>query len=146
MSNPIRRVSSDITHFGDSGSGLIVNALGGRPGVHSARYAGEGASHSQMSAKLLDEMSGVAVSQRQARFVCVIALYGEGVRQTFTGVCEGAIAQAPRGANGFGYDPVFIDAGSGQTLAELSRAEKTLISHRGRALRLARDYLKGVKG
>ena len=126
-------------------SGLAVDALDGRPGVHSARYAGAGASSSQMIAKLLDEMKGVPDGQRQARFICVIALYGKGVQQTFTGVCEGLIAQAQRGANGFGYDPVFLDLASGRTLAELSRAEKAVISHRGRALRQARDYLKAVR-
>src|SRR5262245_27746615 len=88
-------------------SGLEVDALGGRPGVHSARYAGTGASDADKVAKLLAEMESVPEPERTARFVCVIALVGQGVREIFTGECKGMITVAPRGAGGFGYDPVF---------------------------------------
>ena len=122
-------------------SGLEVDALGGRPGVHSARYAGVGASDAVKVVKLLAEMESVLEPQRTARFVCVIALLGQGVRETFTGRCEGAIAAEPRGVGGFGYDPVFVASGSARTFAELTRAEKSVISHRGRALQQVRDWL-----
>jgi XTP/dITP diphosphohydrolase len=122
-------------------SGLVVDALGGRPGVHSARYAGAGASDADKVAKLLAEMKDVPAPERTARFVCVIALVGQGVRETFTGQCEGAIAAAPRGTGGFGYDPVFVASGSERTFAELTRAEKAAVSHRGHALQQVRDWL-----
>ncbi len=122
-------------------SGLEVDALGGRPGVHSARYAGTGASDADKVAKLLAEMASVPESERTARFVCVIALVEQGVHETFTGQCEGVIAVAPRGTGGFGYDPVFVTTGSKHTLAELTRAEKAAVSHRGHALRQVRDWL-----
>jgi XTP/dITP diphosphohydrolase len=122
-------------------SGLEVDALGGRPGVHSARYAGTGASDADKVAKLLAQMASVPEPERSARFVCVIALVGQEVRETFTGLCEGKIATAPRGDSGFGYDPVFIMPNSARTFAELARAEKSAISHRGLALRQVRDWL-----
>ena len=115
-------------------SGLAVDALDGRPGVYSARYAGANASDAAKITKLLEELKEVPMAQRTARFVCVIALVGPDVRETFTGVCEGVIAHAPRGTQGFGYDPVFVEPVSGRTFAELTRAEKAAISHRGRAL------------
>jgi XTP/dITP diphosphohydrolase len=123
-------------------SGLEVDALGERPGVHSARYAGAGASDADKVAKLLAEMQTVPEPERTARFVCVIALVGQGVRETFTGVCEGLIAAEPHGAGGFGYDPVFVTPGSARTFAELTRAEKAAVSHRGSALRQMLDWLK----
>src|SRR5262245_26619981 len=123
-------------------SGLEVAALGGRPGVHSARYAGAGASDADKVAKLMAEMASVPESERTARFVCVIALVGQRVREIFTGECKGMITVAPRGAGGFGYDPVFMATGSVRTFAELTRAEKSAISHRGKALALTRQYLR----
>ena len=122
-------------------SGLTVNALGGRPGVHSARYAGAGATDAQMVAKLLDEMQEVPDDQRQAQFVCVVALCGTGVAQTFKGSCAGEITRVARGANGFGYDPIFLEVAAGKTFAELTQAEKALLSHRGRALTQVRVFL-----
>jgi XTP/dITP diphosphohydrolase len=115
-------------------SGLEVDALGGRPGVYSARYAGAGANDADKVAKLLAELRAVPAMHRTARFVCVIALVGQGVRETFTGTCAGTITEQPRGAGGFGYDPVFLEPATGRTFAELTRAEKAAVSHRGRAL------------
>ena len=118
-------------------SGLMVNALGGRPGVYSARYAGAGATSEQLVAKLLKEIDD---AQRQAQFVCVMALRGANLRETFEGLCEGRIARAARGQQGFGFDPVFIDPASGRTFAELSRTEKNALSHRGKALAQVRRF------
>ncbi|MGE0127988.1 MAG: XTP/dITP diphosphatase [Blastocatellales bacterium] len=127
-------------------SGLEVDALDGRPGVYSARYGGEGLSSADQIALLLKEMKDVPEEKRTARFVCSVALTGarggSSVRQTFEGRCEGRIADAPRGSGGFGYDPIFIDAELGRTFAELAREEKAARSHRGKALRAARDFLE----
>ena len=122
-------------------SGLEVTALGGRPGVYSARYAGADASDTAKVAKLLAELQDVPVTERAAQFVCVLALVGPDVRVTFTGICSGTIAQSPCGANGFGYDPIFLEPASGRTFAELTPSEKGCISHRGRALAQARQFL-----
>jgi XTP/dITP diphosphohydrolase len=123
-------------------SGLEVDALDGRPGVYSARYAGVGASDAARVAKLLAELRDVPATERTARFVCTIALIGPGVREMFTGTCTGVIADAPRGANGFGYDPVFIEPSAERSFAELTRAEKAAISHRGRALKQVKTWLR----
>jgi len=123
-------------------SGLEVDALDGRPGVYSARYGGEGLSSAGQIALLLEEMKDVPEEKRTARFVCSIALVGPQLQQTFEGRCEGRIARVPRGEGGFGYDPIFIDAESGCTFAELSREEKAARSHRGKALRAAREFLE----
>lgn len=122
-------------------SGLAVDALGGRPGVHSARYAGIGASDADKVAKLLAELKSVPEPERTARFVCVLALVGPGLRETFAGECAGKLAPAARGNGGFGYDPVFVMPGSTRTFAELTRAEKSAVSHRGLALRQFRAWL-----
>ncbi len=127
-------------------SGLEVDVLNGRPGVYSARYGGENLDSVSQIALLLEEMKGASEDKRTARFVCVIALAGElggrNLRQTFEGRCEGRIADTPRGAGGFGYDPVFIDAEIGRTFAELSPEEKSSRSHRGKALKETIKYLK----
>lgn len=126
-------------------SGLEVDALGGRPGVYSARYGGAGLSSAAQIELLLDELKDLPAAQRTARFVCCIALVGEWageqVRQTFERSCEGVMADAPRGTGGFGYDPIFIDAELGRTFAELTREEKAIRSHRGQALRAAQEFL-----
>ncbi len=131
-------------------SGLEVEALDGRPGVYSARYGGEGLSSAEQIALLLAELKDVPDERRSARFVCSIVLTGtlNGARieQTFEGRCEGKIALAPRGTGGFGYDPIFIDQESGHTFAELSRAEKAVRSHRGRALSAARHFIESLSG
>lgn len=119
-------------------SGLEVDALGGEPGVYSARYAGEPSDDSANNAKLLDALQGA--SNRRARFRCVIALATpEGECATVDGRCEGNIADAPQGQGGFGYDPLFIPDGFLQSFGELESAVKHRISHRGAALRAARE-------
>lgn len=119
-------------------SGLEVDALGGRPGVLSARFAGEGTSDAANIRKLLEELSSVPDVQRTARYRCVIVLV-RGARDAALlvgeGTWEGRILRAPRGSGGFGYDPVFEVFGTGRTAAELSAAEKNALSHRGQALR-----------
>ncbi len=117
-------------------TGLEVDALGGAPGIRSARYAGESASFGENNVKLLSALAGRTERERTARFVCVAALVSpDGRSEVCRGTLEGAIIGAPRGSNGFGYDPVFEVAGTGRTLAEFSAAEKNAISHRVRALR-----------
>lgn len=114
-------------------SGLAVAALNGAPGVLSARYGGEGLSDADRCRKLLAEMKGR--SDRRAAFECVISLaVPSGPALTYEGRCEGLLAEAPAGANGFGYDPVFIYPGANRTFAQLTREEKNRISHRGEAL------------
>ena len=113
-------------------SGLEVDALGGAPGVRSRRYFGEDVAPADRNRMLLALLDGVSV--RTARFVAVIALaQPDGRVQTFDGEVRGEIATAPRGADGFGYDPVFVIAADGRTMAEVPRAEKNAISHRGLA-------------
>jgi XTP/dITP diphosphohydrolase len=124
-------------------SGLEVFALGGAPGVFSARYAGVGADDKKNVRKLLAEMKNLEKEQRQARFVCCIALALPDRRcRTFTGYARGNIGNRPRGSNGFGYDPLFYPDGHGQTFAEMTDAEKDFLSHRGKALRKLCGYLK----
>ena len=122
-------------------SGLCVEALGGRPGVMSARYGGEGLSDAERNQLLLRELEGVPSHRRAAQFVCVVALaFPDGQVHLFEGRCRGFIAEAPRGCGGFGYDPVFYYPPAGMTFAEMSREEKNRVSHRGRALaRLKRE-------
>jgi XTP/dITP diphosphohydrolase len=122
-------------------SGLEVDALGGKPGVLSARYGGEGVSSTDQIIMLLDELKDVPEARRTARFVCSIAIAGLGRTEIFTARCEGLIALEPRGTAGFGYDPIFFDPQIGCTFAELSRTEKAARSHRGKALREARIFL-----
>jgi XTP/dITP diphosphohydrolase len=117
-------------------SGLVVPALGGAPGVHSARYAGEQATNSQRIEKLLGEMRGKTGSERHAYFVCAIAL-AEGGRAVavVTDRVDGEILEAPRGSGGFGYDPMFYFPAFERTFAEISAEEKNQHSHRGKAFR-----------
>lgn len=118
-------------------SGLEVEALGGAPGVFSARYAGETADDQDRIEKLLRELSETGDRRRRARFVCVMALADETgeIRFLAEGVCEGKIALDERGTNGFGYDPIFIPEGYKQTFGELSSTVKSEISHRARAIK-----------
>jgi len=120
-------------------SGIEAAALGGRPGVRSARYAGERASDEENLALLIEEVPAASA----LRYVCVIALVeADGGERTFEGRCEGTMAAHRRGSGGFGYDPIFVpDEVPGRTMAELSAAEKDAISHRGRAARALRDAL-----
>ncbi len=125
-------------------SGLEVKALAGAPGIFSARYAGAAASGSDRLELLLQDLSGVPVASRGARFVCVVALAepkGRVIRVE-RGICEGTIIDAARGLNGFGYDPIFVPSGCNETFAELPAATKDRISHRGQALRAMGEFLK----
>jgi XTP/dITP diphosphohydrolase len=123
-------------------SGIAAEALGGAPGVRSARYAGEHASDEENLAKLVRE----APASSRLEYVCVIALVDpdDGAEQLFEGRCGGSMAEQPRGEGGFGYDPAFIadDGPPGRTMAELSDAQKDAISHRGRA---ARELLSSLR-
>ena len=125
-------------------SGVVVDALEGAPGVRSARYAGDGASDADNVVKLLESLAGVAPPERGAAFVCAI-VYLRHARDPRPIVCEGVwegqILDAPRGAGGFGYDPVFFIETLGRSAAELSRAEKNAVSHRGQALDQLLDRL-----
>ncbi len=114
-------------------SGLLVEALGGAPGIHSARYAGENATDEQRYLKLLDEMQGK--SNRSAAFECVISIaVPTGPALTYEAHCQGLIAESPAGLNGFGYDPIFFYPSYNKTFAQLTREEKNRVSHRGKAL------------
>ncbi len=117
-------------------SGLAVAALGGAPGVHSARYAGPGASDAHRIRKLLDEMSGKKGDARAARFVCVLAVAKRGrVLVVVSDFASGVLLEDPRGTAGFGYDPIFLATELNKTFAELSREGKNRLSHRGKAFR-----------
>ncbi len=128
-------------------SGLEVDALNGRPGIHSARYVGERASPQENNRKLLDEMEGIPYSKRGARFRCVMALVSpDGNEVTREGVCKGRIGFREVGRKGFGYDPLFVLPALGKTMAQLSVEEKNRISHRGKALRkIRRSIIHFVK-
>jgi XTP/dITP diphosphohydrolase len=128
-------------------SGLIVDALGGAPGVRSARYAGPQATDRDNLNRLLDELSGLGSSRWTARFQCVLVLaFPNGHHRTFSGTVEGMISASPRGSNGFGYDPVFHPEGHPQTFAEMDASEKDALSHRGRALAQFSQALKEPGG
>ncbi|HSA59967.1 MAG TPA: XTP/dITP diphosphatase [bacterium] len=126
-------------------SGIVVEVLGGRPGVHSARYAGETATDEDNRRKLLAELEGVPEGKRGAAFVCVLVLaHPDGRELVAEGRVEGRITTVPRGSGGFGYDPLFFVPSLGKTTAELGLQEKNGISHRGRALRLLKDRLQSA--
>jgi XTP/dITP diphosphohydrolase len=125
-------------------SGLEVEALGGAPGIHSARYAGMNATDQEKTDKLLEELTRVGATKnaRRARFRCVLALACKGnVLGAFEGIIKGQIADRPRGSHGFGYDPIFMPEGFQQTFGELAPAEKNQLSHRARALERLRTFL-----
>jgi XTP/dITP diphosphohydrolase len=131
-----------LTHnncFSDD-TGLEVYALNNEPGVHSARYAGEGRSFEKNIDKLLQKMENI--QDRSARFRAVICLILDGKEHYFEGICQGKILKERRGIEGFGYDPVFIPDGSDKTFAEMSMEEKNAFSHRGRAVAALVAYLK----
>lgn len=124
-------------------SGLVVPALGGKPGVHSARYSGPGASNDQRIAKLLAALRGKKGAERSAYFVCVIAVAQLGrVIIVVSDKVDGEIAEAPRGSSGFGYDPVFYFPALGKTFAELPADAKNAQSHRGKAFRRLMEALE----
>ncbi len=126
-------------------SGLEVDALGGAPGILSARYSGEEADELKNNEKLLRELAGIPRQKRGARFVCVIALCAPfslpGKDRVFRGECEGWITSVTRGSKGFGYDPLFFYPPLGKTFAELDREAKNRVSHRGKALKQLKESL-----
>jgi XTP/dITP diphosphohydrolase len=115
-------------------SGIEIDALGGRPGVISARYAGLDCDDEANNEKVLQEMTDVSSSDRTCRFRCVLALVGDGLEETFDGACEGKLLFERCGSGGFGYDPLFLPNESEHTFAEISLEEKSKISHRAKAL------------
>lgn len=128
-------------------SGLEVDALGGEPGIHSARYAGTGASDKERYRLLLEKLREVPWEERTARFRCVIAVATPGGQvHTAEGICEGIIAFAPKGEHGFGYDPIFYLQEYGKTMADLPPETKNKISHRARAVQRAREILEEIQG
>ena len=139
------RFSGALTLADDSG--LEVDALGGEPGVVSARFGGPGLDDAGRVRHLLARLTGVEPARRTARFRCVIALVDPAGREhVVEGVAEGVIAEAPRGSGGFGYDPVFLYPPLGRTFGELTEAEKAPVSHRGRAVLAARRLLSRQLG
>jgi XTP/dITP diphosphohydrolase len=127
------RLPDDAWALADD-SGLCVDALGGAPGVESAYFAGPQGDSAANLAKLVDAMRGVPGDRRGAEFVCVLVLAGPGgLERGFQGRCAGSLIREPRGAGGFGYDPLFVPAGHGRTLAEMAPEQKNRLSHRGRA-------------
>lgn len=130
-------------------SGIEAVALGGRPGIHSARYGGPGASDEENLEKLLREVTA-AGDERRAAYHCALALVdADGAERVFEARCEGRLIERPRGEGGFGYDPAFVPDDTGpddpRTMSELSQAEKNEISHRGRAARLLAAHLDGSR-
>lgn len=125
-------------------SGIEVDALGGRPGPRSARFAGEGATDERNLEELIRAVKGVPAAGRTARYRCVVVLASpEGGERVAEGTCEGVLTPKPSGTRGFGYDPIFVPVGWDRTMAELSNEEKDRISHRGRALRALAADLTG---
>ena len=128
-------------------SGLEVDNLKGLPGIYSARYAGKGALPRENNQKLINEMEGISLSKRGARFRCVIAMVSPDGREAIAeGSCKGRIGFKEKGRKGFGYDPLFIVPKYGKTMAELSLEEKNRISHRGKALTKIRKLIDGFRG
>jgi XTP/dITP diphosphohydrolase len=124
-------------------SGIEVDALGGGPGMRSARYAGADATDEENLRKLIDAIADVPGPERTARYRCVALMVTPGGASTSAeATCEGSLIGEPRGRNGFGYDPVFVPDGESRTMAELSPEEKDLISHRGKAFRALRDRIR----
>jgi XTP/dITP diphosphohydrolase len=129
--------ATGITTLADD-SGLVIDALDGRPGIMSSRFAGEGASDADRCALVLKQMEAVPDENRTARFVTSVCIVGlDGMARFTEGICEGVITRQPIGENGFGYDPIFYLPEFGKTMAQLSQDEKNSISHRGKAIRAA---------
>lgn len=141
----VARALSLVTFADDSG--LIVDALSGRPGVRSARFAGENATDAENNALLLSQLEDVEDPARTARFCCVVCLvdpFSDAAPVFVEGTCEGHIVRSPRGTRGFGYDPLFAVHDTEKTLAELNDDEKNTVSHRGSAIRALRTELEHV--
>lgn len=125
-------------------SGLEVDALNGAPGIYSARYGGEHANYQKNNEKLLKELLNIPDEKRTARFHCVAVYVDQYRKKAFHGIVEGKIASAPRGEGGFGYDPLFIPEGYDQTFAELGEEVKNAISHRARAFKQLKEFMKKI--
>lgn len=126
-------------------SGLEVKYLHNKPGIHSARYAGEKATDLNNCEKLLQELKNVSMDDRQARFKCILTLHDALYSTlTFEGRCEGYVIEEMKGSNGFGYDPLFVPEGYNKTFAELDLVTKNKISHRGKALKSLRAFLETI--
>ncbi len=133
--------ASGLTALADD-SGLEIDALGGSPGVHSARFLGPAATDAERNIRILQLLQELPDPKRTARYVAAVALARpDGVVHVFEGICEGRIATRPRGAGGFGYDPIFVPRGETRTMAEVPAEVKNRISHRARALRAAEPHL-----
>ncbi len=148
--NAVKKAQAIMQHTGRMAvaddTGLEVDALGGRPGVHAARYAGPNATYEDNWRKLLRELEGVPRERRRACFITVAAIARPSAKvEVVDGVLEGLIAEEPAGTQGFGYDPVFFVPEAGKTLAELTADEKNRISHRARALAKVRNLLGKLK-
>jgi len=144
--NALKKARSVSLHTSETviadDSGLEVEVLGGRPGVHSARYAGVSATDEENNEILLKELHGIPLKKRKAAFKCILVLYkSNGTYQSFGGTLEGLIGREPKGREGFGYDPVFVVPEYGCTVAELSSDIKNTISHRAKALKKLRNSL-----
>jgi XTP/dITP diphosphohydrolase len=134
--------ASGILSLADD-SGLEIDALGGAPGVYSARFAGRETSYEERFRLILEQMRGLIGEQRRARFRCAIAMAEPGGQfRIVEGLIEGIVANSPRGTHGFGYDPIFLLPELGRTFAELTSEQKNRISHRGRAAQFARVLLE----
>lgn len=128
-------------------SGLVVDALGGEPGVYSSRYMGEDTPYELKNARIIERLSGLPRERRTARFVCAMdVILPNGEEQTVTGTMEGYIGDAPMGDNGFGYDPIFYVEPQNVSTAFLSPDEKNAISHRGKALRAVKEIVENYNG
>ncbi|TAJ08811.1 MAG: XTP/dITP diphosphatase [Nitrospirae bacterium] len=149
QANAIKKAKTIARHTGlpavADDTGLMVDALGGRPGIYAARYAGEHATYEDNWRKLLRELTGVPRTQRRARFVTAAAVAWPGLEpvDVVEGTLEGVIAEAPAGSQGFGYDPVFFVPELGKTLAQLTPEEKNRVSHRARAFAKVKELLGG---
>jgi len=137
-------VTAGLPALGDD-SGVEIDALGGTPGIHSARFLGGRATDAERCARILQDLGDVPDSRRTARYVAAVAVaLPNGSVRVFEATCEGSIARAPRGAGGFGYDPIFLPDGDTRTMAEMPVEIKNRISHRARALRAAEPYVLEV--
>ena len=137
----LRRMGPSEAWYLADDSGIEIDALGGRPGVISARYAGTHCDDNANNEKIIEEMKGISEVERSCRFRCVLALVGKEVCETFSGACEGKLLFERQGNGGVGYDPLFLPNESESTFAEISLDEKAKISHRARALSKLIDWL-----
>ena len=147
LENALLKARAGATALGEPAladdSGIEVDALGGRPGPRSARFAGEGATDERNLEELIRALKGVPGAGRTARYRCIAVLaFPDGPEVHAEGICEGILVTKPRGEGGFGYDPIFVPAGWDRTMAELPDEEKDRISHRGKALRALEETLK----